>query len=309
VDANLDDHPRHRAAGFWGSTLAQCVWRLAKRFGRHDGEITGFWDRDVLVDRLRCEANVPEVESGMDAAERAGLIERVDDKVFIHDFAQYQRVNAQQMKRERDAERQRRHRHASERDRRDINIESVTGVTVTENHAVTTNKTKLNEEEGRARAGDPTTTDSDTAPACLLLLATRHQELAGKNGATPYRWAKEYTDLLRADLPPGAPAVASSAWEDYAAQLRAALEHAFSDECRTWSDGSAYSTHVRSPRALYRCMDELLEDEADAEAEQLGPICSPPPNLPPIERPELPPFTPEQLAVLPWRAKPSTEGE
>jgi len=108
VDALVHDHPKMVRAGFWGFTVIQAAWRMSKA---HDmgGDIPPmFWDPVMLCRwSLAGPEHEAEIQGGMEACERAGLVTTVTrdnrDVTTIHDWDRYQRDATA-------SERQRRHR-------------------------------------------------------------------------------------------------------------------------------------------------------------------------------------------------------
>lgn len=106
VDANFDAHPRSRRAGLEGRDVIQLAWRLAKRFGRSDGDITNLWDVDYLSE----EGGFPPgfASRGMASCEVVGFVELVGGKVFIHDWMEEQGDQREQWAEQKRRQRERR---------------------------------------------------------------------------------------------------------------------------------------------------------------------------------------------------------
>lgn len=286
VDANLDDHPRHIAAGFWGSTIAQAAWRAAKRFGCHDGEITKFWTPEYLKGFVHYAGELDTIRNAMQDAERAGLVERREQLAFIHDWEQYQRRPRKTADERRETWRnQKRVQRAGGQGRtyEDNDGQGRTCPPMSAVHPIGIRSGSGSGGEEKPR--DPTTTSATSIPECLLGVVARQQALNAEHHghkvhANKHHWGKKYAELYLDSLPPGAPLPSEAEWQQYSERVLAALEHAYSEDCRTWSDGSPYRNHVKSPAQLFRCVDELLDDLDSSSADDDEPFRAPTDPIP-----------------------------
>jgi hypothetical protein len=248
VDANFDGHPRARRAGHEGRVVIQLVWRLAKRFGRDDGDVTNLWDAGYLATEGGFSAEFAGV--GMDACEAVGFVERVGAEVVIHDWA-----GEQGDQREQWAKRKRRQREKS-KTKEDSHGVTRDSVDVTESHV---EESRGEERRGETRACDPTTqTATQATTPSLHHVAVRHLQLIAKHlcvtGGSATDWARRYAEHLQQNTP-HPPAVAE--YDAYAARLLSAVEYAFSEAMRPWSDGTPFRNKLRKAETLCRLLPDI----------------------------------------------------
>lgn len=263
VDAACDEHPKMLAAGPWGSMVVLAIWRRAKMFDMHDGDVTRFWAATPIARQLKLDAwssgkttGFDLVQEGMEAALREGLVEERSGRFFIHDWQDYQRdpTGAVRQKKCRANKKAATERNGQSR---------VTDSGHALHRDVTLDRTGQDRTKSKlADAGDPTTPTPDSpvqVPAQCTELARRHGILEQQHGRRPKSVEQMAQDYATADAapPPGAP---PAQWDAYYKRVSAALEHVYGGECRLWDDDTPFHHHTRSPSALLKLLPSIEED-------------------------------------------------
>lgn len=207
VACDLDRNPKHILAGIWGSYVAQTCWRLAKEIDR-DGEITEIWSPEVLTARM-CGGikDVQNVRRGMERAIKAGLIEEIGGRVWVHDFLGHQTPIDPSGKRrakeyrERKKQRLRAEAGCLDRDDRDASRDDYRDDTVTQ---------PLRRDASRffgtknydLRSGSRSTLENTSTipPTTEPLLSTAPPEPAAHDAGTSLAAAMSLADDMRSEL-------------------------------------------------------------------------------------------------------------
>ena len=130
VDADLDWHPQIREVGFWGSVAFQLVLRACKQFGAGDtvqgAAVTPF----ALAERAGRGCTPERIGEGLEAAIRAGLLERTTDgNVRVTGWGRYNKSPSDLPDRVAERVRAWRERNAAESSVKRACNDPVTGVT------------------------------------------------------------------------------------------------------------------------------------------------------------------------------------